>query len=44
MNEGCATFVHHYIMNELYNKGLIGEGAMMEFMPLPFISGVPAGV
>ncbi len=32
MNEGCATFVHHYIMNELYNKGLIGEGAMMEFM------------
>ena len=32
MNEGCATFVHHYIMNELYNQGLIGEGAMMEFM------------
>ena len=32
MNEGCATFVHHYIMNELYNRGCIGEGAMMEFM------------
>ncbi|MEM8770420.1 MAG: SpoVR family protein [Pseudomonadota bacterium] len=32
MNEGCATFVHHYIMNELYNRGQITEGAMMEFM------------
>lgn len=32
MNEGCATFVHHYIMNELYNRGQIGEGAMMEFL------------
>ena len=32
MNEGCATFVHHYIMNELYNRGQITEGTMMEFM------------
>jgi len=32
MNEGCATFVHHYIMNKLFDQGLIGEGAMMEFM------------
>ena len=32
MNEGCATFVHHYIMNELYNRGRIGEGAIMEFL------------
>jgi spore cortex formation protein SpoVR/YcgB (stage V sporulation) len=32
MNEGCATFVHHYIMNALFDRGLIGEGAMMEFM------------
>ena len=32
MNEGCATFVHHYIMNELYNRGLISEGAIMEFL------------
>jgi len=32
MNEGCATFVHHYIMNELYNKGMITEGAIMEFL------------
>jgi len=32
MNEGCATFVHHYIMTELYNRGLINEGSMMEFL------------
>ncbi len=32
MNEGCATFVHHYIMNALYDRGRITEGAMMEFM------------
>jgi len=32
MNEGCATFVHHYIMNALYNQGMIGEGPIMEFL------------
>ncbi len=32
MNEGCATFVHHYIMMELYNRGAIGEGAILEFL------------
>ncbi|MEM6538335.1 MAG: SpoVR family protein [Pseudomonadota bacterium] len=32
MNEGCATFTHHYIMNELFNRGQIDEGAMIEFM------------
>ncbi len=32
MNEGCATFVHHYIMNELFNRGQISEGAIMEFL------------
>jgi stage V sporulation protein R len=32
MNEGCATFVHHTIMNRLYDKGLIGEGALLEFL------------
>ncbi|MBI1364408.1 MAG: SpoVR family protein [Alphaproteobacteria bacterium] len=32
MNEGCATFVHHYIMNRLYETGQIGEGAIMEFL------------
>jgi len=30
MNEGCATFVHYYIMNALYRKGCISEGAMLE--------------
>ncbi len=30
MNEGCATFVHHYIMNALYDDGLLTEGAMLE--------------
>ncbi len=31
MNEGCATFVHHYIMNALYDQGLLTDGAMLEF-------------
>ena len=32
MNEGCATFVHHYIVNALYDKGLITEGALLEIL------------
>lgn len=32
MNEGCATFVHHTIMNRLYEKGLISEGSLLEFL------------
>ncbi len=32
MNEGCATFVHYEIMRRLYDKGLITEGAMLEFL------------
>ncbi len=32
MNEGCATFVHYEIMSRLYDKGLITEGSMLEFM------------
>ena len=32
MNEGCATFVHYEIMNTLYDRGLISEGSMLEFM------------
>jgi len=32
MNEGCATFVHYEIMNRLYDKGLLTEGSMLEFM------------
>lgn len=32
MNEGCATFVHHHIMNALYDQGRIPEGAVLEFL------------
>ena len=32
MNEGCATFCHYEIMNRMYDKGLITEGSMLEFM------------
>ncbi|WP_137390212.1 SpoVR family protein [Rhodoligotrophos defluvii] len=32
MNEGCATFVHYIIMNALYDRGLISEGAMLEIL------------
>lgn len=32
MNEGCATFVHYTIINKLYDKGLITEGAMLEML------------
>ena len=32
MNEGCATFTHYEIMNRLYNRGMIDEGSMLEFL------------
>lgn len=32
MNEGFACFVHYYIMNRLYEKGMISEGNMLEFL------------
>lgn len=32
MNEGWATFTHYNIMNDLYDDGLITEGAMLEFL------------
>lgn len=32
MNEGCATFVHYYIINELFAQGRITEGSFMEMM------------
>jgi Uncharacterized conserved protein len=32
MNEGCATFVHHTIMNILYDRGMISEGSLLEFL------------
>jgi stage V sporulation protein R len=34
MNEGCATFVHYEILNRLYEKGLITEGALLESLHL----------
>ena len=32
MNEGCATFVHYTIMNTLFDRGMISEGAMLEIL------------
>lgn len=32
MNEGCATYVHYRIMNRLHDKGLLTDGAMVEFL------------
>ncbi len=32
MNEGWATFWHYTIMNGLYDRGLITEGFMLEFL------------
>ncbi len=32
MNEGCATFVHYQTMHRLHEKGLITDGAMLEFL------------
>jgi len=32
MNEGCATFVHYYIMCALHERGLLTEGAMQEIL------------
>jgi len=32
MNEGCATYCHYRIMQSLHEKGLITDGAWLEFM------------
>ncbi|ODS23856.1 SpoVR family protein [Candidatus Endobugula sertula] len=32
MNEGWACFWHYFILNTLYDRGLVTEGFMMEFM------------
>jgi spore cortex formation protein SpoVR/YcgB (stage V sporulation) len=32
MNEGCATFIHHTIMHMLYDRGLITDGSLLEFL------------
>lgn len=34
MNEGWACFTHFYIMNRLFDKGLVSAGAMLEFLPM----------
>lgn len=34
INEGWASTVHYYIMNRLYDKGLIDDGSMLEFLAL----------
>jgi len=34
MNEGCACWCHYTIMNRLRDKGLLTEGAMLEFLHL----------
>lgn len=34
MNEGFATFTHYYMMNRLYDKDLLTDGAMIEFLKL----------
>ena len=32
MNEGWATFWHYTILNRMYDKGLVNDGFMMEFL------------
>lgn len=32
MNEGFATFTHHYLMNRMWEDGYITDGGMLEFM------------
>ncbi|MFL0810526.1 MAG: SpoVR family protein [Agarilytica sp.] len=32
MNEGWACFWHHFILNTMYDRGLVTEGFMLEFM------------
>jgi stage V sporulation protein R len=31
MNEGCATYFHYKIIHDLYEDGIIDDGAMLEF-------------
>jgi len=32
MNEGCATWTHHYIMRRLHETGQISDGSFLEFL------------
>lgn len=34
MNEGWASFVHNYIINRMYDKGLIDEGTILEYLKI----------
>jgi spore cortex formation protein SpoVR/YcgB (stage V sporulation) len=34
MNEGFASFTHHYIFNKLYDQGKVDDGSMIEFFKL----------
>lgn len=34
LNEGYATFTHYFILNRLYEKGLVDEGSMIEFFAM----------
>lgn len=34
LNEGWASFTHYYMMNRLWDKGLLNDGAMLEFFAL----------
>jgi spore cortex formation protein SpoVR/YcgB (stage V sporulation) len=34
MNEGFASFTHHYIFNKLYDQGKVDDGSMLEFFKL----------
>lgn len=34
LNEGWASFTHYYMMNRLWDKGLLTDGAMLEFFQL----------
>jgi stage V sporulation protein R len=44
MNEGCATFVHYTHHEPLHDKGLITDGALLEFLHSAHQRGVPAGI
>jgi len=34
LNEGWASFTHYYMMNRLWDKGLLSDGATVEFLQL----------
>ena len=44
MNEGCATFVHYTLMNTLFDRGRINEGAMLEILRNHSNVDLPAGL